>query len=58
MSKAYKAQVIVMIHFPTSRQSTTYGESFGEIAKMYLNSNNKSVEKNFFDLCNAADKGT
>lgn len=52
----YKAQIIMLIHFPNTKQSTTYGKAFGNVAQSFLDAH-KSVAKKFYDFCNAADQG-
>ncbi|EFX69686.1 hypothetical protein DAPPUDRAFT_113432 [Daphnia pulex] len=39
----YKAQIIMFIHFPNTKQSTTYGKAFGNVAQSFLDSH-KSVD--------------
>ncbi|KZS16531.1 Uncharacterized protein APZ42_017718 [Daphnia magna] len=51
----YKAQIIMLIHFPNTKQSTTYGKAFGNVAQSFLDAH-KSVAKKFYDFCNAADQ--
>ncbi len=52
----YKAQIIMFIHFPNTKQSTTYGKAFGNVVQPFLDAH-KSVAKNFYGFCNAADQG-
>ncbi|EFX78625.1 hypothetical protein DAPPUDRAFT_320277 [Daphnia pulex] len=42
----YKAQIFMFIHFPNTKQSTTYGKAFGNVAQSFLDSHKKDVFEN------------
>ncbi|KZS08247.1 Uncharacterized protein APZ42_027846 [Daphnia magna] len=50
-----RGTIIVPIHFPNSKQSTTYGKAFGDVAQAFLDTH-KTSEKFLFETCNAANQ--
>lgn len=52
----FGAQIIIFIHFPNQKQSTTYGKAFGKVAQTFLD-NNSHFKDMFYNSCNAAEQG-
>ena len=46
LSKTYHDQIIVLMHFPNKKQSSTYGQTFGHVAEAFL-SPTKALRKTF-----------